>query len=170
MTLGDRSALGTWVRIAVFAALLAVVWWVLAEGEPRSWMIGAPLVLGASLAGLPFIKRSPTRWSISGVLRFVPYFLWGSVRGGITTAFLVLTRARTVEPVMVEYRSALPSGAALALFAGVASLLPGSLTAELRDNLLQIHVLDARIPVLSDLQELERHVAAMLVTQEQGVQ
>ncbi|MGI9328439.1 MAG: Na+/H+ antiporter subunit E [Pseudomonadales bacterium] len=152
----------------LIAALLAAVWWVLTGGEPTSWLIGVPLVIGASLSGLVLGKIPYAHLSLGGTVRFVLFFLWGSLRGGITTAVLVLTRVRTVEPMMIEYRSTLLSGTRLSVFAGVIGLLPGTLTAELENDLLQIHVLDARGPVLSDVQELERRVAAMLIAKEQA--
>lgn len=144
--------------------ILAAIWWLLAGGDPKSWLVGGPIVLGTSIAGQLLSKTPSNRWNLIGILRFVPYFLWGSLRGGMTTAVLVLTRARRLEPVLVEYKTTLPLGPPLALFAGVIGLLPGTLVADIEDNLLQIHVLDAGIPIQSDLQELERRVAAMFIT------
>ncbi|MGI9325913.1 MAG: Na+/H+ antiporter subunit E [Pseudomonadales bacterium] len=144
--------------------LLAAIWLLLTGGDPKSWLIGVPLVLGTSIAGQLFSKTPPRHWSLIGILRFVPYFLWGSLRGATTTAVLVLTRPRRLEPVVVEYKTTLPLGLPLALFVGVIGLLPGTLVADVKDNLLQIHVLDVGIPIRSELQELERRVAAMLIT------
>ncbi|MBY6082771.1 Na+/H+ antiporter subunit E [Ruegeria arenilitoris] len=154
---------GFMAQIMVFAA----IWSVLAGGDLASCLIGAPLVLFVVVANHRLGRLNGRCARLSGVLRFLPYFLIGSFRGGLATATLVLFRGREVQPAMVEYQTTLPPGRARALFVGTIGLLPGTLTADLNGRLLHIHVLDGSMPVTSELRELERRIAAIFL-QETG--
>jgi multicomponent Na+:H+ antiporter subunit E len=48
--------------------------------------------------------------------------------------------------------------------ANTVSLLPGTLSVELRSNFLTVHVLNGRKDVLSELETLEQRVAALFGT------
>jgi multicomponent Na+:H+ antiporter subunit E len=79
-------------RTVVFALL----WWILAAGAMSSWLIGAPVVLCAVLASgalLPGVS-----WSLSGLVRFVPFFLWRSLYGGVDVARRALHPRLPISP------------------------------------------------------------------------
>ena len=66
-----------------------------------------------------------------------------------------------LNPAMVEYPLRLASSAARNLFAGTVSLLPGTLSAELGDDRLFVHVLDVGRPFEQELQTIEDRVAGI---------
>jgi len=150
-----------WLRAAVRLLVFAVIWWLLADGNLQSWLIGAPVVVLAAVASLALAERAGLRWSPLGIVRFVPFFLWESLRGGAAAAAIVFTRPGRVDPQLVRYRTRLPAGAPRALLAGIAGLLPGTLAADIRDDVLEVHVLDSSIPAIEEMARLERRIAAM---------
>jgi multicomponent Na+:H+ antiporter subunit E len=159
MSAGHRSPtrlLRSCLRRGVFLALL---WWVLSGGEPHSWLIGAPaVVLGVAL-GWSLTGASQWDLRLSGLLRFAGYFIRQSFLGGLDVAFRALHPKLPLKPELVQYRLSLPEEAHRVLLANTASLLPGSLSAQLEGSMLTLHVLD--VSVLDDLPALERRVAQL---------
>ena len=80
---------GSWtlVRSCLFQALLlSGIWWVLVDGDNGSWLIGAPAVALAVAVGVLAGHRAPTRWQLSGWLRFLPFFVGKSLLGAFDVA------------------------------------------------------------------------------------
>ncbi len=118
---------------------------------------------GATWASRRLSKNSGTRISLIGLIRFVPYFLWESLRGGTDVALRTLAPRVRVRPGFCRYRTGLHASSARTFFAYCVSLLPGTLAADLRDEWLEIHVLDTESNFLSELARLERVVAGVFV-------
>ncbi len=149
--------LGWLVRIGVFGAL----WWILTAGSLESWVIGVPVVLMAvylsrSLKSTRSYRVAP--WSLA---RFLAFFVVESVKGGIDVARRALLPGQRTSPHFLEYRSNLPNGWPLALFANTISLLPGTLTARIDADRLTLHALAGDMRPLDGVQACERHVAAV---------
>lgn len=138
---------------------LAFLWWVLSDGEPASWLVGAPAVLFAVWAGRRIGGRPDGTPSPIGLLRFLPFFVRESVRGGIDVARRVLGRRLRVSPGFFSYVTRLRGRQARLLFVGSVSLLPGTLAADIQDDRLQIHALDSGSDLCGELQRLETAVA-----------
>jgi len=141
-------------------ALLAACWWALAEGAP-SWSFGAPVVLLAFVASLAVASARALRLRPAATARFAVFFLRESLRGGIDVAQRALDPRLPLAPALLHYRLRLPAGPAQVLLVSVVGLLPGTLSADLGESDLTVHVLDRHLPVLNELQALERHVAAL---------
>lgn len=146
-------------RFVGHALAFAALWWVLADGQSASWLVGAPAALAA--AAWSARQRSRATLSAAGAARFLAYFVVSSVRGGVDVARRVLLPALPIDPALLDYRLRLPDGAPRVFLAEVVSLLPGTLSAELEGGRLTLHVLDRRLPVAQDLAQLERRVAAL---------
>ncbi|KIH75725.1 hypothetical protein GFER_15370 [Geoalkalibacter ferrihydriticus DSM 17813] len=144
-------------RLAVFALL----WWVLTDGAADAWVIGAGVILLA--AGVSLALRQPCAWGLSlgGVLRFVPFFCLQSVRGGIDVTRRAFSPSLPLEPLLFVYPLLLPPGTARIFLLNTVSLLPGTLSADLRGDQLVVHGLDGTLPLSRDLQRLESYVAAL---------
>lgn len=162
---GDRSDDGSrtaWIRRAgVRLLLLLLLWWVLTQGEPASWAIGIPTVLVATIISLRLSASSSWSWRLSGFLRFVPFFAYCSLKGGVDVAGRAFRPSLPLAPAMLDYSLRLPAGTARVFFANVVSLLPGTLSADIRDHTLVVHVLDSTMPVFEQLQRLEVAVARL---------
>lgn len=141
------------------AAGFAVVWWILTDGAPDGWWAGtvmAPLAAAISVA-----LRPAAPWSCAALLRFIPFFVVHSLKGGIDVARRVSRPSLDVQPTLFDYVLRLRSANACVFMSGVVSLLPGTLAAELDGRRLRVHALDTRDTFLAELELLERHVAAL---------
>jgi multicomponent Na+:H+ antiporter subunit E len=143
--------------LTVLAAAIGL-WLLLTDGDLASWLIGAPVVVAAawSVASPPVAQGGA--FSLSAALRFLPFFLWESLRGGVDVAARVLTRQPRVSPGFDTYRIRLKQGASRLLFANIVSLLPGTLAADLSGDSLRVHALDTGSNFLGELERLERLV------------
>lgn len=147
--------------VAVRGSLLALVWWALAEGAVDRWIPVIVAVVAATGVSLLLVPPGRGRWSAGGLVRFIPYFLAGSVRGGVDVAWRALHPRLPVHPGWIEYPLRLPPGPSQVFFANAVSLLPGTLSAELRRGCLKVHLLDRTIPARARLEALESRVAAI---------
>lgn len=139
----------------------SLLWWVLTEGYPGAWGLGAPIVLLAILTTLLLPSGGDWNWRPAGLARFLPFFLLQSLRGGIDVARRALHPQRPLTPGMFEFRLRLPASPARIFFANTVNLLPGTCIASLQDQLLRVHVLDASLPVAAALRQVEERVAAL---------
>ncbi len=146
------------LRSAVFVAL----WAVLNRGEVDSWQLGAPTVLLALLVS--FAVLPTRRWSFHplGVLRFALYFLQKSLVSSIDVASRVMRPQMPLKPGMVEYTLRLPPGIGRVIMSNVTSLLPGTLGADLRGDVLVVNALDVDAAVEDELRQLEERIADMV--------
>ena len=62
---------------------------------------------------------------------------------------------------MVDYSLHLREGTARVFFANIVSLLPGTLSADIRGDTLIVHVLDKNLPMFEQLRRLELAVARL---------
>jgi multicomponent Na+:H+ antiporter subunit E len=147
-------------RIALRALLFTGLWWGLTEGAVDSWTVGIPAVIGATLASYSLRSKRTSRWNLKGVIVFAGFFVFESLRAGVDVAWRALTL--NIAPQIIEYESSLTDEKALTLFCATVSLLPGTLTTEIRERTLMIHTLDSRQPVREELRRLEWYINAML--------
>ncbi|MBL4574522.1 MAG: Na+/H+ antiporter subunit E [Opitutaceae bacterium] len=141
------------------AVLFALMWWILTDGAMDSWLVGTPVILFATVVSVVLLP--PSSWSFLGVVQFVPFFLWRSLYGGVDVARRALHPRLPISPGLFDHRWRLPPGLPRVFMANIVSLLPGTLSAELGANCLQVHVLDERKNFLSELEKVEQRVAAM---------
>jgi multicomponent Na+:H+ antiporter subunit E len=145
----------------------ALLWWLLSGGAPGSWLIGIPAVLAAGWAARRLDISGRRTISASGVLRFLPLFLWESLRGGIDVARRILAPQLRVQPGFTLYRTNLQQPSARVFFANCVCLLPGTLAADLECDRLRVHMLDVGLDPHAELQRLERAVA-LIYRQREG--
>ena len=136
-------------------------WLLLTNGNLASLVIGAPAIAGAVFVVLKFRKDGGMALSIPGTLRFIPYFLLESARGGWRVAVATLSPRMSLSPAFVLYDIGLGNRAARVFFMNCVSLLPGTLAADLRVNQLRVHVLDDRIDTEAELIQLEEYILSM---------
>lgn len=157
----DRSRT-TWIRRATLRLLpLLLVWWVLTQGDPASWAIGIPTVLFATIISLSLSASSCWEWRLSAFPRFVSFFAYCSLRGGVDVACRAFSPSLPLAPAVLAYSLRLREGTARVFFANIVSLLPGTLSTDIRGDTLMVHVLDSTLPVFERLQRLEVAVARL---------
>lgn len=143
------------VRVLLFV----LIWYILTGGAIGSWLVGIPIVILATLVSVALLP--PISVSPSGIIRFLPFFIWHSLRGGIDVAKRALHPQMAISPVLFDYRFGLPPGVSRVFMANVVSLLPGTLSAELHQDILRVHVLDEMGAFAEELNLLEKQVAVV---------
>ncbi len=138
-----------------------LLWWVLTEGYPGAWGLGVPIILLALLSSMALPRTGDWHWRPGGILRFIPFFMLQSLSGGIDVARRALHPRLPLAPQMIEYRLRLQNVPARIFYADTLSLLPGTCSASLQEEVLRIHVLDASLPIESALKEVEGRVATL---------
>ncbi|MDX2502888.1 MAG: Na+/H+ antiporter subunit E [Gammaproteobacteria bacterium] len=142
-----------WLR----ALLFSLLWWVLTNGAMNSWLVGVPVVFFATLVSVTLLP--PSAWSFNGIVRFIPFFLWRSLYGGVDVAMRALHPRLPISPGMYDHQWQLPPGMSRFFMANTVSLLPGTLSTELDDDYLRVHILDHTGNFASELKVIEAHVA-----------
>lgn len=140
-------------------AMFAVLWWILTGGAPDSWLVGAPVALAAAWLSLRLWSRPLI--SPLGLLRFLPWFAWQSLAGATDVALRAFRPALPLYPGLVHHRLRLPPGAPRVMLADVVSMQPGTLSADLLDDELVIHTLDARHDMHAMVRDMEPRIAAV---------
>ncbi|MBS3956949.1 MAG: Na+/H+ antiporter subunit E [Clostridiales bacterium] len=149
------------VRSLKRAVGFTIAWWIISEGDPRSWLFGVPFVVLATTASLLLTPERAWRLHPIGTLRFAIYFLHQSVVGGVDVAMRAIRPSMPLEPDIVRYRMRLAPQHARVLFANTVSMLPGTLSAGIDGAHVTIHALDKTLPLLESFIELEERVAHM---------
>lgn len=159
-----------WLGLLGRSALFALLWVVIASANASSWVIGAPtlvlaawvsLRLGADRAGQTGQPARLIDLSLIGTLRFIPFFLWESLMGGIDVAKRVLRPRVQVDPGFIDYRPRLRDQRAQVAFLNSISLLPGTLSADMRDGIIKVHALDIGSDITPALEQLERVIGRL---------
>lgn len=157
------------LSLPILAAFI-LLWWLLTAGDVVSWLVGLPTVLLAWLAYRHLRLRTVTAsaplvlttLSWQGILRFIPFFLLESIRGGVDVAWRVWLLRIPVQPDFLVYSVHLPAGTARAVFLYTIGLLPGTLSVEMDDNgQLHIHALMADAAAQAGVVRLEQRIAAV---------
>ena len=145
----------------LYVALLALVWWVISGGAVGSWLIGAPLVLIAAYLSAKLKTKQTERLRLLPMIKFISFFLYESLRGGVDVARRVYSPTLPLAPALLSYPLRLPEGPAQVFFANIVSLLPGTLSVGINSNTLHLHALDETASVMEDMQALEQKVATV---------
>jgi multicomponent Na+:H+ antiporter subunit E len=141
---------------------LSALWVALAGYEDwASWLIGLPTILAAAWSYSRLSLGRNNRVSMVGVLQLLPVFFWESFRGGFDVARRVLRLRPKINPGLFDYRLNLSSSSARVFFVDLVSLLPGTLSADIRGDRMRIHTLDLTQNSVTELGRLERRVAAV---------
>jgi len=157
----DRLAWG----LRAFVPLLLV--WVVLDGVGDLVVAVGAAALGAGLAAW-LAPDAPGRLRLTALPAFLRFFLVESFRGATDVGWRAVRHDLPIDPHLVRYRVALPPGPARTLLAGVVSLLPGTLTAEVHGegDTLTIHAITT--DPQRAVRALEERVAALYGTALEG--
>ena len=144
---------------AIRTVLFGLAWIVLTGASSAYWGLALLVIAAATATSLYVQPAGAWRWTFGGLIRFVPYFAWQSIRGGLDVSLRAFHPRMPVQPGIVSYRMRLPDGPQRVLFVNSISLQPGSAVIEIDDDMLQVHALDVSLPIDASLQELEVRVA-----------
>lgn len=152
--------------------LLALLWWVLIEGELAYAVYGllaVPLTLAVSLWLVP-----PGGWALGpraslrpaalgrrlvGIIALVGWYAGQVVAGAVDVARRLLRREVDVAPVVRRSTSRLPAGPARQLAVGMYGLMPGAVVCGTDGATVWLHSLDAEMGPEGQWQALESRIA-----------
>jgi multicomponent Na+:H+ antiporter subunit E len=152
---GYRAVLHAFV-LAVFYSL---VWLALTGGDPLSWIVGAPAVLLAVTVSLFLSPGCMRTVSFGHALLFLPYFIVQSILSGLDVLRRTFSPKLRINPGLFIYRTSLPEESSRVLLANIISLLPGTISTDLQDEEIIIHVLDTGLPARENIRQLEIRIA-----------
>lgn len=151
-------------RTLQLTLILTGSWWILAEGDPSSWVIGVPTVALAVWAARQYATEDaspPVRYQ--ALPGFALYFMMRSLLAGVDVARRTLAPSLPIAPRLQSVHTTLPDGLPRVLLVAVLSLMPGSLGVSLHENEIELHVLDARTDVIADVRRTEARIARLFV-------
>jgi multicomponent Na+:H+ antiporter subunit E len=149
------------VRFELNLLFLAGLWAFITQARADSWIVGVPFVVLGAIVSTRLAVASGVRLNAPGLSVFAFYFLRSSLLSGIDVTWRSLHPRLPIHPSIVEYPMRLPEGPARTFFMAVVSLLPGTVSADIRGDFLQTHVIDDRKPIRDELDKLERVVAGL---------
>lgn len=140
-----------------------VFWVLLTDAAPSSWIIGLPAIAMAVWIIHRFpLSRDPLRVHLGPLLKFVPWFLLKSIRGGVEVSRLALSRSLTLHPALFEHECTLTDTRSRAIFAMCLNVLPGTTTVRIDAETIHIHSLTSVAAARLEVAELEEKIAGML--------
>lgn len=144
------------------AAMFAVLWWILAEGNFVAWGVGLVSIILALAASLILLPPSSSRLSLTGLAGFLNFFLVQSLKGGVQVAVMALRPRLDLRPGMLKIPLYLPEGVGRVILVNTLNLLPGTLSVSLTTDSLRLHMLDERRPIEVQVRDVEARIAHML--------
>lgn len=145
------------ISIMLRLATFLLIWWILTDGSTASWWFGVPAVLLALITSIILLPPMHLVWY--ECIKFVPFFLFSSLTGGIDVARRAFHPRLPIDPDIIEYPLRLPAGLPQVFMSNTVNLLPGTLSVALERNILKVHVLDSQKDYLGELDAVEQHVA-----------
>jgi multicomponent Na+:H+ antiporter subunit E len=151
--------------VLAWTAFLALVWWIL-EQVAGSWIAGVVAVATGVGVRLYASRMHPVGLRPLRLVRFGLYFVGQSVVGGWDVSRRALSPSLPLSPDLMTHRLSLTSAPARVFLSNVLSLLPGTFSADLRDDVLVVHLLVGGERAESRVVDLERRVDALFESRE----
>ncbi|ABM61594.1 Na+/H+ antiporter subunit E [Halorhodospira halophila] len=156
---GLRPGPAVWLgRFLRAAAVLLLLWLILAEGA-FGGVLGAATVLAAAGVGVYFAGRRIHPWYPLPALRFAGFFLVRSLIGAVDVGYRAVHPRMPIHCHWLRYAVSLPGGEPRVALVAAVSLLPGTLAADLRGDILVVHAITPQAE--DEVAALERRVAAV---------
>ncbi len=159
MTRFSRAGAAGIGNILTSLIFFSVVWFILTGEDQHSWFLGVPAILLAVLVSRALGGGKSRSVDLLGFMRFAPYFLGQSLMSGIDVLRRTFAPKPRINPGIIHYTTFLPQGKGRILLANTISLMPGTLSADLQEDLIIVHTLDVDLPVEDGIQQLEARIA-----------
>lgn len=157
----DRAVLSERLRGVFTTSLVLIILWTGFHWyDPASWVVGIPTALIGGALTLLLPTSAPLRLSPLGGLRFAIFAIVGILRGAVEVSMCSFSKEK-LRPGCLPYRTYLPEGRPRQLFAVAITLLPGTLTARIEDDVLTVHALSLSDATRTELAALEAHIAKL---------
>lgn len=146
------------IRLVFFSLL----WWVLTEGAFPMSLLGIIGVGTAVAVSMRLLPAGTWAWRVGPLFRFVPFFLWQSLLGGLDVAYRALHPRIALHPEVIRHHFQLRQEHSRVFFLWVVSLLPGTAGVDLHGDVASVHVLDMDLAGPEKLHDLEQRIAKLI--------
>lgn len=137
--------------------VLVLLWYALAGGTGWAFGLAAACLVAALVLWL--VPAAPVALSSRGIVRFVGYFLYRSLLGGLDVAWRALDPRLPLDTRETFYPLQFSTPQERTLFMGVLSLLPGTLSCDLVNGRLLVHSISGNPS--AELERLDARVRAV---------
>lgn len=148
-----------WADGLGWALFYGALWAVFAGGS--GWLLGGPSILLAVGLSL-WLGVRPWRLKLVVLPGFLWFFFCRMLMGGWDVARRALQPRCSLQPAWHQYSLVTQSPRVRLLLPAMVGLLPGTLVSRIDGDLMQVHVLDERLPWRTTIAELEQRLERLL--------
>lgn len=147
------------LRFVIFAA-----GWLVLLGEFHFSDVWFVILFVGAIAAISMYTVPPGEWVFRplAVVRFFPFFLLTALRGGWDVARRVFLPTVPIDPGFITIERDLDQRRTLVLV-WIISLLPGTASSVITENTIIVHVLDKKLPVVQEIEELKNRINGIFV-------
>ncbi len=143
----------------IYIIIMTFVWWCLTSGDTSSWLVGFPIIVLTAMLQSGLMRGYKYRYSVRSILKYLPYFARHTLIGGLDVAYRAFAPHLPIDPGFVNYKLRLPPGPWRVFFVNSISLLPGTLSCQLGEDCVEVHVLSQAPSTIDELKTLEEKIA-----------
>lgn len=147
--------------------LLTGFWLLLTEGEIASLIVGVVFIPLSLFVSVKLSQKADNAnrglyINLAKIPKFILFFLYQSINGGISTAVRVFSNDMQLQPEFLHYPiKHLPAGLPMNMFMNLVSLLPGSVSVIREPTSVLVHVLAVTNSSLTEIEECEQAVCEL---------
>jgi len=145
----------TWL---VQCLVITGLWLVITKANYNALIIGIPCIILALMSYRHLHIEKTDTLNFKALPFFSIWFLIQATRGGIHIAVRTLHPKVDIQPGFINYPMNISNKKIQVFFANCASLLPGTLSVEIKDNELVLHSLNLNDTVLLETRNVEIQV------------
>lgn len=151
------------LTMMISISICAVFWILLTDGAPSSWLLGVPAIsLTVWIVHRFPLSKAPLTIHSGALLKFIPWFIQKSIRGGLDVCRVALSRPLSLHPAFFTYECSFVDTRARALFAICLNVLPGTTTVRMDAGTVYIHCLTSVDEARLEIAELEEKISRIL--------
>ena len=151
----------------IASLLLIAFWFLLTEGNLYSLFVGVFFIILSIYASFKLTDKNDKGShglyiNVMKLPKFIIFFLYQSIKGGVSTAQRVFAIKMNLQPNFIHYPiKHLPSGLPMNLFMNIVSLLPGSVSVIREPTGVLVHVLTVSNDTLAEIYDCELAICAL---------
>jgi len=138
--------------------IITSLWLVITKGNYTSLIVGIPFIILAVMSYRHLRIVGTDALNFKALPFFSIWFIIQATRGGIDITIRTLHLKIDIHPGFINYPMNIKNKNIQVFFANCVSLLPGTLSVEIKDNELILHSLNLNDAILSETRKVEIQV------------
>lgn len=153
-----NTQLGIYFFYSFFKRLLLffIIWMVLTDGNTASLWVGFPFIILSAIMSIIF--SPPLYWNFMALMKFIPFYMFHALMGGFDVMSRVFAPTLAINPGLIKHHLYIPKGIQQDMIVNVLNLLPGTLSVDIENDLLLIHVLDISKNIPKEVSLIEDYI------------